>query len=184
VKVVRSATVLALVLVGALALASTASARDPRLVPVKASQTGFGAFEENFSAPSPPALTAAFGQPEAVTRPTSLSCQFAWPSLGIFNVELAAFGTVTDACANGTFQSAVLTDPSWHTGSGIHPGGPAKAAKKRAVAKCTVQVSCQGGGYVLGTHHSDCAAAKVANVVARIRGGRVRSLEVFSHGCE
>ena len=174
-RLIRCVALLAVVI--AAAFSATASARDARLVPVKANQTGFGAYEENFAAPAPAALRAAFGEPETVSRPLEFSCRFGWPSLGIFNVELAAFGDVTDACTSGSFQVAVLTDPSWHTPSGIHPGGPAKAAKKRAVAK-------RGGGWVLGTHHSECAAAKVPSVVAKVSGGLVSRLVVFSHGCE
>lgn len=181
-KRIRWLVVLSVVLAGV--LASTAAARDARLVPVKANQTGFGAFEENFATSAPAVLRGAFGEPETVSRPASASCRFSWPSLGIYNVELAAFGDITDACADGSFLVATLTDPSWHTPSGIHPGGPAKAAKKRAVAKCTARASCVGRGWVLGTHHSDCAAAKVPSVVARIGGGRVSSLTVFTHGCE
>src|SRR3954469_5351510 len=113
----------------AMVLVVPASARDGRLVPVKASQTGFGTFEENFSVAAPPALRAAFGEPETVSTPSDFTCRFGWPSLGIYNVELVVFGDGTDPCANGSFIGAVLTDPSWHTPSGVRPGGPAKAAK-------------------------------------------------------
>ena len=181
-KPIRWVVLLAVLLTAA--LASPASARDARLVPVKANQTGFGAFEESFSVPSPAGLRAAFGEPETVVAPDQFTCRLGWPSLGIYNVELATFGGITDACANGSFLVGVLTDPSWHTPSGVHPGGPAKAAKKRAVAKCTSRVSCFGGGWVLGLHKSGCAAAKVPSVVARISGRSVRSLVVYSHGCE
>ena len=168
----------------ALALAASASARDPRLVPVKSSQTGFGAFEESFTVPAPAGLRAAFGEPETVSAPNPYDCLFGWPSLGIYNVELTTFGGVTDGCANGSFISAVLTDPSWHTPSGVHPGGPAKAAKRHAVAKCTRKLPCRGGGWVLGRHRSECAAAKVPSVIARVSGALVSRLVVFSHGCE
>ena len=169
----------------ATALAASASARDPRLVPVKAGQTGFGAFEENFTVPAAAGLRAAFGEPEAVSSPTGFTCFFSWPSQGIYNAELAAFGGTTDACTNGSFISAVLTDPSWHTPRGVHPGGPAKAAKKQAVAKCTRKAHCFGpGGWVLGMHRSECAAAKVPSVIARVSGGLVSRLVVLTHGCE
>jgi hypothetical protein len=176
--------VVAFALLLTLGLASPASARDARLVPVKANQTGFGAFEESFSVPSPAGLRAAFGEPETVATPNAFTCKLGWPSLGIYNLELATFGGVTNACANGSFLVAVLTDPSWHTASGVHPGAPAKAARKRAVAKCTARVSCFGGGWVLGTHHSECAAGKAPSVVARVTRRSVRSLVVYSHGCE
>jgi hypothetical protein len=182
VRSLRCVAVLAVMI--ATALTASASARDPRLVPVKAGQTGFGAFQESFTVPAAAGLRAAFGEPETVSSPMGFTCLFGWPSLGIYNVELAAFGGTTDACTNGSFISAVLTDPSWHTPRGVHPGGPAKAAKKQAVAKCARKVSCQGGGWVLGMHHSECAAAKVPSVVARVSGALVARLVVFSHGCE
>ena len=174
-----------LLLLTLLLAASPASARDARTVPVKANETGFGLYEESFTIPAPGGLRTAFGEPETIfSRLGEASCRFEWPSLGIYNVELAVFGTGGDACVEGVFLSAVLNDPSWHTPSGIHPGGPAKAAKKRAVAKCTKKIGCRGGGWILGMHPSVCAASKVASVIARVGKGRVRSLSVFTHGCE
>ncbi len=175
---------LLLALIALAVWAPSAFARDARTVPVKANETGFGLFEESFSTPGPPSLRAAFGEPETVTRPQAFSCVFGWPSLGIFNVELAAFGTASDACTEGVFLSAVLTDPSWHTPSGIHPGSSEKAARKAAVAKCTKRNFCRGSGWILGKHPSGCAAEKVPNVVARVSNHTVRSLVVFTHGCE
>ncbi|MDP9228354.1 MAG: hypothetical protein M3M99_04785 [Actinomycetota bacterium] len=165
-------------------LPPSVSARDARTVPVKANETGFGLYEESFAVAAPGGLRAAFGEPETVSMPSAFTCRFGWPSLGIRKVELAAFGDVTDACTNGVFLAATLTDPSWHTPRGIHPGGPAKAAKKQAVAKCTKKASCRGGGWILGRHRSECAAARVPSVVARVAQKRVRSLVVFTHGCE
>ncbi len=168
----------------ALAAPSGAQVRDARTVPVKAKQTGFGVFHESFASPAPAALRAAFGEPESIARPSGFTCRFSWASLGIYNLELAAFGDATDACTEGVFIAAALTDPSWHTPSGLHPGGPAKPAKEQAVSACRAKFGCRGGGYILGTHKSVCAAAKVPNVVARTGNGVIRSLVVFTHSCE
>jgi len=170
----------------ALVLAATSGAqvRDARTVPVKAKQTGFGVFQESFANPAPAALRTAFGEPESITSPSGFTCRFSWASLGIYNLELAAFGDATDACTQGVFIAAALTDPSWHTPSGLHPGGPAESAKKQAVSACKPKFNCRGGGYILGTHKSVCSAAKVPNVVARTGNGVIRSLIVYTHSCE
>jgi hypothetical protein len=144
-------------------------------------RTGFGAFQE--STGSVAALRRAFGPPASEEADEEYrSCIQRWPLLGI-SVTLVSFGEVADACGSGTFYSARLTDPRWHTATGVHPGGSRAAARRAALRRCGVR-SCGATGYALEMHHTDCAMTLSPGVIAHVRGRRVVSLIVDWRSCE
>jgi hypothetical protein len=146
-------------------------------------RTGFGPFEE--SRDSAAALRHAFGPP-ASERVDSYgyTCTVSWPDLGIA-ADLVSYGSAGYPCDEGVFVSARLTDPRWHTATGVHPGGPRGAARRAAVRRCTHHtIGCGITGYALELHRTDCASSLVAGVIAHTRGARVVSLTVRWRACE
>jgi hypothetical protein len=110
-------------------------------------------------------------------------CVFGWPSIGV-TARLVAFGSAAYPCGSeGTFVEARLTDPRWHTASGVHPGGPKRTARKASLRRCT-QRTCGVYGYALELHRTVCSSILSAGVIAHVRGNRVVSLIVRSRGCE
>ena len=145
-------------------------------------RTGFGAFRE--SAHPVAALRRAFGPPASSEYPDYRSCVQRWPEIGVV-VSLFAFGEESDACSDGTFVEARLTDPRWHTASGVRPGGPRAAARRAAVRRCRPRtIGCSATGYALELHRIDCASTLSAGVIAHTRGDRVASLNVYWRSCE
>jgi hypothetical protein len=144
-------------------------------------RTGFGAFQE--SPDSVAALRRAFGAPSTERFGEYDSCVQAWPQLGLV-VSLVAFGSsITDACKEGVFYEARLTDPRWHTATGVHPGGSRASARRASIRRCT-RTDCGITGYALELHRTDCALPLVPGVIAHVRGSRVTSLIVRWRGCE
>jgi hypothetical protein len=171
---------------GALLPAPGAAAQDHSqgdfFVPV-GKRTGFGPFEESRN--SAAALRHAFGAPSSERLgPYGFSCIVSWPDLSIV-VELVAFGDAGYPCDEGVFVSARLTDPRWHTASGVRPGGGKGVARRAAVRRCSHDtIGCGITGYALELHRTDCAASLTAGVIAHTRGARVESLIVRWRGCE
>lgn len=165
---------------------------DPRgrfFVPVTHGKTGFGRFRET---PEGAALARrVFGPPSSVGhRYGGSTCLLRWRSLGIVAAFTSyAIEELEPACLRGVFSSARLTDPRWHTAAGVRPGSRARKARQSAVRFCGhtrihAGYFCPATGYVLGWHHSECAATLIPNVIAHIRGHRVVSLLIYTHGCE
>jgi hypothetical protein len=145
-------------------------------------RTGFGAFQEGPH--SVAALKRAFGPPSTEKVDKYSSCVMAWPEIGVV-VGLAAFGDVYDACREGVFYEARLTDPRWHTASGVHPGGRKGAARRASLRRCTRRtLGCGITGYALELHRTDCARSRSAGVIAHVRGDEVVSLIVRWRSCE
>jgi hypothetical protein len=143
---------------------------------------GFGAFRE--SVHSVAALRRAFGPPASSESPEYRTCIQRWPEIGVV-ATLVAFGDQVDACAEGTFVEARLTDPRWHTASGVHPGGSRASARRAAVRHCRPStLGCGATGYALELHRTDCASTLSAGVIAHTRGSRVASLNVYWRSCE
>jgi hypothetical protein len=167
---------MALALVGPAA----ASASGRFFVPT-GKRTGFGPFQE--SADSVAALRRAFGPPDSEEADEEdRSCIQRWPQLGV-SVTLVSFGEVADACGSGTFFSARLTDPRWHTATGVHPGGSRADARRAAIRRCRAS-TCGASGYALEMHHTDCALTLSPGVIAHVRGRKVDSLIVDWRSCE
>jgi|GEM_PF-3206039 len=145
-------------------------------------RSGFGAFKE--SAHSAAALRRAFGPPDSSEYPDERTCVQRWPDIGVV-ATLVAFGDQLDACGEGTFIEARLTDPRWHTASGVHPGGSRSSARRAAVRRCRPgTLGCGVTGYALELHRTDCSTTLSAGVIAHTRGNRVASLNVFWRSCE
>lgn len=159
---------------------AAASASGHFFVPT-GKRSGFGPFQE--STDSVAALRRAFGPPASEEADEEYrSCIQRWPLLGL-RVTLVSFGEVADACGSGTFYTARLTDPRWHTATGVHPGGSRATARRAAVRRCRAS-SCGATGYALEMHHTDCAMALSPGVIAHVRGRRVVSLIVDWRICE
>ncbi|MGV1049950.1 MAG: hypothetical protein ACOYD4_15665 [Solirubrobacterales bacterium] len=145
-------------------------------------RTGFGAFQEGPHAAA--RLRHAFGPPTSERAGAYSDCLMKWGPIGV-NVELTAFGTAKDACAEGTFVFARLTDPRWHTASGVRPGGSRASAQRASLLRCHAGTfACAATGYALELHRSDCSSALSAGVIAHPRGGRIAALNVYWRSCE
>jgi hypothetical protein len=145
-------------------------------------RSGFGPFRE--SEDSNAALRRAFGPPDQVEPVTEYSCRQHWSEIGVA-VLLVAFGEASDACAEGVFFEARLSDPRWHTASGVHPGGPRGPARRASVRRCRHgTIGCAASGYALELQRTDCASTLGAGVIAHVRGRRVASLNVYWRSCE
>lgn len=145
-------------------------------------RTGFGPFQE--SSDSVAALRRAFGPPASEEAGEYRSCIQRWPELGV-TVTLRAFGEALDGCTEGTFNEARLTDPRWHTASGVHPGGSRAKARRASLRRCRrTTIGCGVTGYALELHRTDCALTLTAGVIAHVRGRRVVSLLVRWRACE
>jgi hypothetical protein len=146
-------------------------------------RTGFGAFEE--SRDSPAALRRAFGPPTSERIDDyGHTCTMAWPEIGAV-AQLVAFGTASAACSEGVFVEARLTDPRWHTASGVHPGSGKGVARRASLRRCTHRtIGCGVSGYALELHRTACATTLSAGVIAHVRGDRVISLIVRWRSCE
>jgi hypothetical protein len=160
---------------------------NPRfLVPVTKSRSGFGPYRESAGSRSAARLRKIYGAPRRMARKDKFGCVMRWPRLGLV-ARLTTYGLVDGPCRNGVFNSATLTSRRWHTSSGVHPGGSARTAKRHSVRNCLHRTDYKCGGvkgYALGLHPSDCAAGRFPTVIARVKHGHVRSLEVFKHSCE
>jgi hypothetical protein len=176
-----SATVALLICATVCAVAAgSAHAAEGRFFVPTGERTGFGAFQE--SPDSAGALRRAFGPPTTEKPGDFGSCVQAWPRLGVV-VTLAAFGSVTDACTEGSFYEARLTDPRWHTATGVHPGGSRASARRAALRRCS-PLDCGITGYALELHRTDCSSTPSAGVIAHVRGSRIASLIVRWRLCE
>lgn len=165
----------------------TANRADAKfVVPVTRSRSGFGPFREGAGSESASKLRSVYGKPSRTARIHQYGCRMHWPRIGLV-VRLTTYGLAEGPCTNGFFEGASLTDRRWHTSSGVHPGSRARLAKRHAVRNCLHSDSykCLGAkGYVLGLHPSECAAGLYPTVMAQVKHGRVRTLEVFKHSCE
>lgn len=183
VAVIRSALVLLSGLALCTSLPAPAQAASGEFFVPTGKRTGFGAFEESRN--SPAALRNAFGRP-ANERVDSygFTCVMNWPEIGVV-AELVAFGSASAPCAEGVFVEARLTDPRWHTASGVRPGGPKSAARRASLRRCTPRViGCGLTGYALELHPIACASTLAAGVLAQVRGDRVMALIVRWRSCE
>lgn len=145
-------------------------------------RTGFGAFQEGPNAAA--RLRHAFGPPTSEHAGAYSNCSMTWSRLGVA-VELEAPGTAEDACSEGRFISARLTDRRWHTASGVHPGGSRAAAQRVSLLSCHAGMfACAATGYALELHRSDCLGAQSAGVIAHPRGRRIEALNVYWRICE
>jgi len=161
---------------------ASADSRGKFFVPT-GKRTGFGAFREGPD--SPARLRQPFGSPHREQIDNhGFTCTFGWPELGIA-AELVAFGSASEPCSEGTFVEARLTDPRWHTASGVNPGDLRRVARKAALRKCNRRtIGCGITGYALELHHTVCSTDLSAGVIAHTRGHRVVSLIVRWRGCE
>lgn len=151
------------------------------LVPVGPGSAGFGAFR-NTEPDARAELERAFGEPNSANR-SDVTCELRWGDLGI-RARLVRFGTATgNPCFTGTFVEARLNDRSWHTKSGVRPGGPVRKARKASLRRCQHD-TCGVKGYALELHRIDCADERVPGVVAAAAEGRVKALIVRWRGCE
>jgi hypothetical protein len=180
-RAIRRTALLAVALACLPIAIAVAAARDPFLVPVSASATGFGPFSEGGSLSSRAALRAAFGMPTTTLRNGKDQCTMRWKAVGVV-AHLTTYGQPVNPCTQGSFVNARLSDKRWHTNAGIRPGSTERAAQR--VSKRSCGDACEFPGYVLGLHRSDCAAAQVPSVVAEVRDGKVSALRVLTHGCE
>lgn len=175
---------LSVLLLGAAIPASGAEARTGGefFVPT-GKRTGFGPFEE--SRDSAAALRRAFGQPASERIDDyGHTCTMAWPEVGAV-AQLVAFGTASDPCSEGVFVEARLTDPRWHTASGVHPGSGKGVARRASLRRCTRRtIGCGVTGYALELHKTACATTLSAGVIAHVRGDQVVSLIVRWRSCE
>lgn len=160
---------------------AAAASRDPFLVPVSATATGFGPFREGGTPSSASALRTAFGTPTSIVRNSAQACTYRWKAVGVV-AHLTTYGQPIDPCTKGYFTNARLSDRRWHTRAGIRPGSSERAARRASKRSCGD--ACEFPGYVLGLHPSDCAGAQVPSVVAQVHDGRVVALRVLTHGCE
>jgi hypothetical protein len=179
---------LALVVVAASAVLTAtlvpaaSAARDPFLVPVSATATGFGPFVERPGQNGVRPLVRAFGNPSSTVLQNASSCVLRWRALGV-RAQVTNFGQAFSPCLRGIFTQARLTDRRWHTSAGVRPGSPESAAKAVSKRRCTRE-RCGITGYALGLHPSDCAGGLVPSVIAEIRDRKVAALRVNSRGCE
>lgn len=149
--------------------------RGAFLVPT-GERTGFGAFEEGPHAAA--GLRHAFGPPTEEKAGAYSNCRMTWERLGIA-VELEAFGSARDACGAGVFVSARLTDPRWHTASGVHPGGSRASAQRASLLRCRANTyACAATGYALELHR-DCSSHLFAGLIAHPRGNRIAALNAY-----
>lgn len=161
--------------------ASAERDRGAFLVPT-GERTGFGAFEEGPHAAA--RLRHAFGPPTEEKAGAYSNCRMTWERLGVA-VELEAFGSAGDPCSEGVFVSARLTDPRWHTASGVHPGGSRASARRASLLRCHANTyGCAATGYALELHHTDCASGLLAGVIAHPRGRKITALDVYWRSCE
>jgi len=145
----------------------------------------FGAFEETSGEGAGDRLSSVFGPPSSKRR-SRYACTLRWPHLGMA-VRVQTYGGLIkgDPCENGTLNYASLSSSRWRTMRDIGPGVRASKARKARVGRCSRRTYCGvKRGFILGKHQNDCASQKVPSVVAEIRGGRVRRLLVYTHGCE
>jgi hypothetical protein len=134
------------------------------------------------------ALRQALGAPSRID-PTYYdgysNCTLSWRELGVM-VNLTDYGQPMDVCEEGYFTGARLTDPRWHTASGVHPGGKRSTARHASLRRCRRRgpAPCSVSGYALELHRTDCASIRVPGVIAHVRGARVVSLVILTRGCE
>ena len=167
----------------ALAAPATASARDPFIVPVGVTATGFGPYVEQPGRNGVAPLVRAFGDPSStVLGRGGSTCTLRWTALGI-RALVTNFGQQFSPCLRGIFSEARLTDRRWHTAAGIRRGSSERAARAVSKRRCTL-ARCGVSGYALGLHPSDCAGGDVPSVVAEVRDAKVVALRVYSRGCE
>ena len=187
-SLIAASAVLVLLAFGMFASFSSASFAEAaglraegNVVPVGPGSAGFGAFR-NREADARAELEAAFGEPNSANR-SDVTCELRWGNLGI-RARLVRFGTATgNPCFTGTFVEARLNDRSWHTKSGVRPGGPAKKARKASLRRCRHD-TCGVKGYALELHRIDCANEGIPGVIAAAAKGRVKALIVRWRGCE
>jgi hypothetical protein len=143
-------------------------------------RTGFGAFQEGPHAAA--RLRHALGPPTQEKEGAFANCRMTWERLGVA-LELDAPANARDACAVGTFAFARLTDPRWHTPSGVHPGSTRASAEAAALLRCHAgTVACGATGYALELFR-DCAGHLFAGVIAHPRGNRITALNIYSRRC-
>jgi hypothetical protein len=167
---------------GSLSLAE-AQQRDGDFFVPTGDRTGFGAFREGPEAAA--RLRRAFGPPSSKhLEGGGFSCVFGWHEIGVA-AQLVAYGSARNPCTEGTFVEARLTDPRWHTASGVSPGQPKGAARKASLRRCSRHtLGCGVNGYALELHRTVCARTLSAGVIAHVPGDRVISLIVRWRSCE
>lgn len=139
-------------------------------------RTGFGAFQEGPHAAA--RLRHALGPPTEEKAGAYSNCRMTWERIGVA-VELEAPDDAKNACAAGTFVFARLTDPRWHTPSGVHPGSSRASAEQASLLRCHASTyACAATGYALELHR-DCSGHLFAGVLAHPRGNKIAALNVF-----
>lgn len=162
---------------GALPQAVDASAKRAGafLVPT-GNQAGFGAFREGPHAAA--RLRRALGPPTEMKASAFGGCRMTWKRIGVA-AELDAPGNAKDPCRAGTFAFARLTNPRWHTTSGVHPGGSRAEAEAASLLRCHADTpACGATGYALELYR-DCSGHLFTGVLAHPRGNRIAALNVY-----
>lgn len=159
------------------------AARDEGFFVPIGKRTGFGHFIDGPDDAT--RLREAFGPPtNKRVESHGHTCVFGWPDIGV-RAELVAYGSAERPCREGTFVEAILTDPRWHTASGVRPGSPEKVARRASLWRCTRRtIGCGINGYALELHRTVCATTRSAGVIAHVRGHQVISLIVRWRSCE
>lgn len=183
----RAALAVAVLALLILAPAAPAATDDAYLVGLWG-KARIGQFTETWQGDDPARIEAAFGVATSTKHDNGgLGCVKRWSSIGL-KAEFWVLDESFDPCSEGMFGRAQITSPLFHTTGGIGPGSSERKARKKSLARCGAtrsKIWCgHGKAYVLSTHRNDCAGSRTASVVARVRGGRVSSLIVYTTGCE
>jgi hypothetical protein len=145
------------------------------LVPTVSQRAEFGAFRQGPHAAA--RLRRALGTPTEEKAGAFGNCRMTWERIGVA-VELNAPERARHVCAAASFGFARLTDPRWHTASGVHPGSTRAAAERVSVLRCHASsVSCDATGYALGLYR-DCSGHLFTSVIAHPRGNKIIALNV------
>jgi hypothetical protein len=158
------------------------------LVPTHPSVTGFGKFREGLRPKQPDALKHLYGAPSARHKTPGeyfSTCTLVWREIGLAAVfSDYPYGPEVNACTEGYFVRARLTDARWHTPGGIGPGDGEDAARRQARGRCSRPFCGARRNVILGFHRSACGPELFTGVVAIFKRGKVSSLVVRSHICD
>jgi len=116
----------------------------------------------------------AFGQPTEVKRVRG-ACKVRWSRLGL-KATFTSFGAISDFCAQGFFQTAVIRSPSWRTWAGLRVG-----MRSSRVPALHRRARFAAGKWVLASQ-TVYGSEPGATVSALVAGGRVRALSLWVGG--